>query len=445
MSESRGAFRIVDVLGSGTYGIVCMARLVSDPNGPPVALKILKRGWIGSSMVERIRDEARILTRLDHFHVVHVERLIHVQGRPVLLMEWIDGVSIGRLLRALPQGLPPAVALHLARAAAVALEAVWMTPDRDGRPMHVIHRDINPSNILLTTEGVLKLIDFGIARSEMEDREAYTQQMMYGALAYSAPERDEDHTDTPAVDVYALGVTLFEMLTGRALILPHDEMRHAEAMARQLRHLAPEGVSEDMQIKLRSLIAHMCAWNARLRPSHAAVAVALSDLMARGDLLADMEAFAARHVVPLGAERKPLALDRCPECDELVDLESWPPDEQLDDLRPAARPPPAPSDAAIRRFLSHRGWEEKVPELRNLLTRTGQWTETPFLTILDRASAPWWKFWVPGADARQVAAALDVLKVRPTPAVRKRARALTAHTDPAISDAARRWLERVAC
>lgn len=109
--------------------------------------------------------------------------------------------------------MPPVAALAIVEEVASALHAAWHQDGPDGAPLRLIHRDIKPSNLRITAHGEVKMLDFGVARAELSSREEHTQEAAFGTVPYMAPERFYGE-DTVAGDVYALGVTLFEMLTG---------------------------------------------------------------------------------------------------------------------------------------------------------------------------------------------------------------------------------------
>jgi len=438
----EGAFRILEVLSSGQSGIVCVCEMVASAEKPLVAVKVLRADLEGGEMEDRLRDEAKMLSRLSHWNIVSVENLYQIEGRPCFVMEWVDGVNVTRLLREHPEGLPTEVALELARETANALDAAHHTPSPlDGRPMKIIHRDINPSNIMMSVDGSTKVIDFGIAKADFRDREAVTSVMVKGTRAYSAPERDEGLPDTPAVDVYALGITLFELLTGKPLVLPRSDENHAPALLKQLGYLECEGLEPEVLARIRSLIAAMCSLDPNARPKPAAVASGLGAIMAEAYLLPDLAGFARSQVAPIRQVLKSVPPSQHPDWEQIRILQEALPDETIRPPRPRVRRPSA--DKAVRKFLRRSGWHQDMSGLRQLLTGDASWTERPFVEMLNRASRPWWQFWSPSPSGPEVAAALEVLRYRANAHVLDRAKTLCAHRDAAVASAAKTWLERV--
>src|SRR5690606_6188300 len=123
--------------------------------GRLVALKILKQVHLHRPrVIARIRDEAAILSRIHHPGVARVDGLIEIDGRPVVAMEWIRGASLEALVAKHRQGVPPQIAIELIRRAAATLDHAWHArPPDGGPPMGIIHRDVKPSNMLLSVRG----------------------------------------------------------------------------------------------------------------------------------------------------------------------------------------------------------------------------------------------------------------------------------------------------
>jgi serine/threonine protein kinase len=269
VKRSAGPFEILEILGEGSFGTVCVARVQADPLRRKVALKVLKQTYSSNKKIlNRTRDEARLLSAINHPNIVRVERLMEINGRPVVVMEHVQGVSLDMLLLRLKDGLPAAIALEMIRQSCLALHAAYTEAVGDeGRPLRVIHRDIKPSNIMMSIHGEVKVLDFGIARGEFEGREARTESVVMGSRPYMAPERLDGVSDSPAVDVYSAGMSLFELLTGRTMSLSINPLSHDQAMNRQLQYVQVQGMSAAATEDLRDLIRRMCAYNRDYRPS----------------------------------------------------------------------------------------------------------------------------------------------------------------------------------
>jgi serine/threonine protein kinase len=212
VSEGR-RYKIEGVLGKGGFGTVYKAQLLGEGGFTrSVALKVLNADMEGiEDVARRLRDEARLLGLLRHRAILHVDGLVRIDGRWTVIMEYIDGVDLQVVARGGACPLGPA--LEIVGEVASALHVAYTTTSPEGAQLKLLHRDIKPPNILLTSAGEVKVLDFGIARAEFDNREAQTRSVLYGSVGYMAPER-LDFQELHEGDVYALGTVLFEILTG---------------------------------------------------------------------------------------------------------------------------------------------------------------------------------------------------------------------------------------
>jgi serine/threonine-protein kinase len=261
-------FEIIEILGEGSFGTVCIARMTDDPSRRLMAIKVLKGAFVGNQKIlNRTRDEARLLARLDHPNIVRVARLVEVDLRPIVVMELVRGVSLRHLVAQFRGGIPGSVAIEVVRQTCVALHHAYDAHEsRSGNTMRVIHRDIKPSNILISLKGEVKVVDFGIAKGDFAGREARTESVVMGSRPYMAPERLDGVADSPAVDVYSAGMTLFELLTGHTMGLSINPVPHARTLDRELRFLSVDDLSPASVDELRDLIRAMCAYDRENRP-----------------------------------------------------------------------------------------------------------------------------------------------------------------------------------
>lgn len=201
-------------MGKGGFGTVYEARLLGEGGfSKRVALKVLHRDLdAAEDVAQRQRDEARILGLIRHRAVVHVDGLTQLNGRWTVVMEFIDGLDLNKIMK-LHGRLPASVAIGIIGEVAGALHVAYHTDGPDGRPLRLLHRDIKPSNITVTTAGEVKVLDFGVARADFDLREARTRSVRFGSMGYMSPERLEGE-DVAAGDIYSLGVLLWEMLCG---------------------------------------------------------------------------------------------------------------------------------------------------------------------------------------------------------------------------------------
>jgi hypothetical protein len=198
---------ILCLLGQGGMGAVYMARQLKLDRF--VALKVLPAEWgKDPAFAERFQREARAMARLSHPNIVAVHDFGEAGGHCFLLMEYVDGANLRRVLQGGP--LEPRLALQIIPQICDALQYAH----EEG----VVHRDIKPENILLDARGRVKIADFGLAKLVGQSRASFTltgTHQVMGTLDYMAPEQrsrpqDVDHR----ADIYSLGVVFYEMLTG---------------------------------------------------------------------------------------------------------------------------------------------------------------------------------------------------------------------------------------
>jgi serine/threonine-protein kinase len=280
-------FQVGTCLGRGGFGEVYRARMRA-PTGfeVDVALKVLRRDLDPSSQaVQRLRDEGRLLAHLSHPAILRAFDLAVLEERVALVTEYVDGQDLGEVVDKAP--FAPRTALEVVARVAGALEAAWSTPLADGRPLSLVHRDIKPSNIRLSRHGDVKVLDFGIARTDSVDREARTAtDMMVGSPPYMAPERFLEGTVRLASDVYALGASLFEALAGKRLFAEQTVTMLAALAVHQSRHdafVAAQVAPLEAPREVKELILACLAYRADDRPTPAV-------LEARADALADTAA-----------------------------------------------------------------------------------------------------------------------------------------------------------
>jgi serine/threonine-protein kinase len=318
VASEPGGFQVDAILGEGSTSMVVLAR----PNGEDrhVVVKVLQRELLRhDEIMARTRDEARLLALITHPHVVTVEALVVHHGHPLVVMEYVDGLDLGTLLRATAAPLPPGDAAEVARRTAEALHAANTAPSPDDpeRPLRVIHRDIKPSNLLLTVDGQIKVLDFGLARAEFAEREARTDAFVLGSMGFVAPERYDVLASTPAVDVYALGVTWFQLLTAHTLVLPRTADRHDVERDKQFAKMPLPDVPDDTATTLVALMTEMCAFAPADRPAAGEVAERIAAL----GLPSDLPGLAARRIPEARAKRPPLSPHDHPAWAELAFLE----------------------------------------------------------------------------------------------------------------------------
>jgi serine/threonine-protein kinase len=203
MVRKVGSSRIVREIGRGGMGIVYEA--FQEGLERPVAVKALDPKLARSKeVVERFRREGRAYARLQHEAIVAIHDLVEKEDALYLVTDFVDGTDLGRLL-AEGGALPPECVALVGARIAEALDYVHFNA--------LLHRDVKPANVMISRDGDVKLMDFGIAKRE-DDSSLTRAGMLVGSPSYMAPEVLAGEEAGPAADVWALGVSLYELLTG---------------------------------------------------------------------------------------------------------------------------------------------------------------------------------------------------------------------------------------
>jgi len=208
-AKEFGEYRILEELGQGGMGAVYKA--LHTKLDRVVAIKILSRGRSGDQRaIARFEREMKAVGRFDYPHIVRAYDAREIEGSPVLIMEFVEGMDLGRLVQRLGP-LPIADACELVRQACLGLQYVHQ--------QGLVHRDIKPSNLMLTPQGIVKILDLGLARFHFEqsEEEMTNSGQAMGTADYMAPEQASDsHAVDIRADIYSLGCTLYKLLAGCA-------------------------------------------------------------------------------------------------------------------------------------------------------------------------------------------------------------------------------------
>ena len=263
-----GRFEVLDEIGSGGMGMVY--RALDRELGDQVAIKTLRPELLqDTSLVERFKSEIRLARTISSKHVVRTHDIGERDGVYYLTMEYVEGITVRELLDTRGRlGTAPtlAIASQLAQSLVAAHE------------QGVIHRDIKPQNLLLDASGVLKVMDFGVARLAGGSANLTEVGMLVGTPSYMAPEQMLGESFDHRIDLYATGVVLFECLVGK---LPFEANSAVALIARVLRDAPPAPAAHDPEIPqaFSDLVVRLLAKDPAQRPANAAELVRLlSDL-----------------------------------------------------------------------------------------------------------------------------------------------------------------------
>ncbi len=199
----NGRYRLQARIGSG--GMSTVYRAHDETLEREVAIKLMNREVASDSdQLERFRREARAVAQLSHPHIVGVIDAGEDDGRPYIVLEYVEGETLKDRIRRLGR-LPIAEAVAYAIEIARALGAA--------HAQHIVHRDVKPQNVLIDQEGSAKVTDFGIART-LEEEGLTADGRVLGTTDYVSPEQALGHHVNGQSDLYSLGVVLYEMLSG---------------------------------------------------------------------------------------------------------------------------------------------------------------------------------------------------------------------------------------
>lgn len=225
------AYTLLCPLAVGGMGAVWTAALLGARGFMKVvAVKTILQELADEMQYARaLRDEAQLAATLCHPHLCEVTHLGEARGFPYLVMEWVDGASLAELLSPGPRSesepgripLDPVIAATIVADACAGLHALHEARDQYGRELGAVHRDVSPHNLLITTQGQIKLSDLGVAKARGQWRARTRSGELRGKLGYLAPEQLQGSGADRRTDVYALGCVLYLSVTGRLPFPPH--------------------------------------------------------------------------------------------------------------------------------------------------------------------------------------------------------------------------------
>lgn len=225
-----GRYDILGRLASGGMAEIFLAREAGPQTvGRHVVVKrILAHMTDDERMVEMFVHEAKLCMNLRHPHICPIYEFGDDDGRFYLAMEWVRGISLRDLLDEVEGPLPVPMVVKIFADIAGALHHAHHCTDQSGDPLAIVHRDVNPENIMIGFDGVPKLLDFGVAAAATERKHKTEAGNIKGKFAYISPEQYQGQPLDGRSDVFSLGVSLFEALTGKNL---YDRASEYETVA----------------------------------------------------------------------------------------------------------------------------------------------------------------------------------------------------------------------
>lgn len=293
--DKIGPYEVLERISAGGMAEVYKAKLTgADSFERLVAIKrILPHIARDPNFIAMFQAEAKLAVQLQHGNIAQIYQLGRQDDAFYIALEYVEGRDVGALLdlhQKAGKALPLAQACYIITRCAEGLDYAHNKKSDDGRPLNIIHRDISPPNILISYEGEVKLIDFGLAKATSSSVQTQAG-VIKGKLAYMSPEQVRGAPLDARSDVFALGIVFFELLTGRRLFRRDSDIETFESV-RQCKVPRPSEVNPAIPAPLEQILLRSLARSLDDRyPSAASLAEALREfvfthqLRYRGDQL----------------------------------------------------------------------------------------------------------------------------------------------------------------
>ena len=238
-----------------------------------VIKKVHSSGDVDEESASMFADEARIISTLNHPHVIQIFDFSEENGNFVIVMEYIDGENLGYILSELRRRkitMPKPVIFRLMTQALEALQYIHTAVSRTGEPLKIVHRDLDPRNLMIDRNGYLKIIDFGVAKAVLQS-ELTAPGLFKGKLSHVAPELITQQKVDHRADIYAIGLVLFEMMVGQKPYHFGKDVVLVDAINRIVEDPIPKpsSINPDISPSFDSLILRACAKDRTARFSSA--------------------------------------------------------------------------------------------------------------------------------------------------------------------------------
>jgi serine/threonine-protein kinase len=235
LPRAFGPYTLLKLLARGGMGEIYLARIcgLADFEKFYVVKKLLNKFVKDADVTTRFMDEAKLGARLGHPNVVQVHDLGCIGNELYMAAEFVDGFDLRRILRFCHEKqrcIPLDISLFVVREILSGLAYAHRQLDAGGKPIELVHRDISPQNVLVSFEGEVKIIDFGLAKSTQRTQETQANVLL-GNFGYMSPEQARGKKLDVRTDVYSTGVVLFELLTGTKRFVDDNPLSLLEKVA----------------------------------------------------------------------------------------------------------------------------------------------------------------------------------------------------------------------
>jgi serine/threonine protein kinase len=278
-----GRWEVVRRLGSGGMADVYLAQTKGEAGFEKlVAIKVM-HGHLARNQraVDHFLDEARLAARIHHPNVVAIQDLGKIGNDYVIVMEYVDGVDLERLLTSARQGqrpIPVAVGLGVLCRICDGLEAAHRATSPDGTPLGIVHRDVKSANVLVSRQGIVKVVDFGIAKAAKQVHYTVAGETK-GTPSMMAPEQRVGEQVDVRADVYSVAAVGYEIVTGHGVNLDLAALAHLGV--ENWPHLpVPSSLRAELPLELDQILLRAMSFERDRRPADcAAFAIVLEAVM----------------------------------------------------------------------------------------------------------------------------------------------------------------------
>jgi serine/threonine protein kinase len=239
-----GRYFLLDMIAQGGMAEIYRARLANaGGEGRLLVIKRIQAGFgANSEFLEMFKSEIKVTQRFTHPNIVQVYDYGEESQQPYIAMEWVDGRNLRQFttrFNELKQSFPVDLAALIIEQAASALHYAHTFKDRvTGEPLNIVHRDISPQNVLISYEGVVKVIDFGIAKAATNS-ESTRAGVIKGKISYLSPEQINGEQLDGRSDIFALGIVMWELLTGKKLFSGESDLAVLKLIENCNSHVKP--------------------------------------------------------------------------------------------------------------------------------------------------------------------------------------------------------------
>ncbi len=259
LPRAFGRYKLFDYIGKGGMAEIYLARAETGLVGAArlcVVKQIIPQFAEHPEFADMLTHEAKLAARLSHANIVQVFDLGREQGHLFIAMEYVEGMDLNALLRRCSQTktpLPVGYALRILSDTLKGLDYAHRAKDDDGKPLGIVHRDVSPSNVLISLEGEVKLCDFGIAHANdlVESKGPQVDEAIKGKAGYMSPEHARGEALDARADVFAAGILLWELLAGRRLyrVEPGRPLLLEQARRAEVPPLPDKGLPKEPELK----------------------------------------------------------------------------------------------------------------------------------------------------------------------------------------------------